>query len=305
MKAAAFARQFGEIRPVGPGRLEREALWRSPENAAEALWYRGLIFRSFADFGDGPMEYFYIPEDLPLPPRTGCRDPCRDRAPRHFCQMPLRRHRARHALNSLAVDACTVLARSAKTPLPSARYAFPAASPRAGNAGVCCCPIRSGPRLLLTLAAKLRLARTRSGTVGARQPAGWARGCGSRTGSRCRCCSPPGATAPRGTTCGTRRACRARASGRNDPALARRQLLRLLQRLDGRTWYRIADLSRLHKESADPDFQRPDGNYSGWYLRDAETGRYLSGFESWDCGGRASAAVLDRRSAVLARRGGS
>ena len=33
---------------------------------------------------------------------------------------------------------------------------------------------------------------------------------------------------------------------------------------------------------ADPDFQRPDGNYSGWYLRDAETGRYLSGFESWD-----------------------
>ncbi len=68
MKSAAFARQFGEIRPVGPGRLERDALWRSPENPAEALWYRGLIFRTFADFGEGPMEYIYIPEDLPLPP---------------------------------------------------------------------------------------------------------------------------------------------------------------------------------------------------------------------------------------------
>ncbi|NIO71720.1 MAG: hypothetical protein GTN71_22490, partial [Anaerolineae bacterium] len=35
------------------------------------------------------------------------------------------------------------------------------------------------------------------------------------------------------------------------------------------------------KES-DPDFQRPDGDYSSWYIRQADTGRYLSGFESWD-----------------------
>ena len=54
MKASAFARQFGDIRPAGPGGWQREALWRSPENAAEVLWYLGLIFRTFADFGDGP-----------------------------------------------------------------------------------------------------------------------------------------------------------------------------------------------------------------------------------------------------------
>jgi hypothetical protein len=32
----------------------------------------------------------------------------------------------------------------------------------------------------------------------------------------------------------------------------------------------------------DPDFQRPDGDYQSWYVRDVATGRYLSGFESWD-----------------------
>ena len=34
-----------------------------PANAAEELWYRGLI--AFAEFGEGPLEYIYIP-DLPI-----------------------------------------------------------------------------------------------------------------------------------------------------------------------------------------------------------------------------------------------
>ncbi len=118
MKAAAFARQFGEIRPVGPGRLEREALWRSPENAAEALWYRGLIYRAFADFGEGPMEYVYIPEDLALPPLEAPAAPRARPAPPPASDPP---RRARHALNSMAVDACTVLAGVRETPLPPAQ----------------------------------------------------------------------------------------------------------------------------------------------------------------------------------------
>jgi hypothetical protein len=31
-----------------------------------------------------------------------------------------------------------------------------------------------------------------------------------------------------------------------------------------------------------PDFQRPDGDYTSWYIRDTASGDYLSGFESWD-----------------------
>ena len=67
----------------------------------------------------------------------------------------------------------------------------------------------------------------------------------------------------------------------NNPLLPRRALLGVLRRLDGKAWYRVSDLVGLVKK-ADPDFQRPDGNYSGWYVRDAAAGHYLSGFESWD-----------------------
>ncbi len=167
MKASTFARQFGEIRPAGPGRLEREALWRSPESAAEALWYRGLIFRSFADFGDGPMEYVYIPEDLPLPPLA---TPKPRSAALPAVPAP---GRARHALNSLAVDACTVLAAVREAPLPLTEIAGPGGGVawlRAGRVT----PARSGPvGLAPDTCNRAWLAGSRPGTVGARQPAHW------------------------------------------------------------------------------------------------------------------------------------
>ncbi|MGV2435098.1 MAG UNVERIFIED_CONTAM: helicase-associated domain-containing protein [Anaerolineae bacterium] len=45
-------------------------------------------------------------------------------------------------------------------------------------------------------------------------------------------------------------------------------------------WFAIDDLIYAIKD-ADPDFQRPDGNYNNWYIKDRE-GKYLSGFESWN-----------------------
>ncbi|HEX9115999.1 MAG TPA: helicase-associated domain-containing protein, partial [Anaerolineae bacterium] len=74
---------------------------------------------------------------------------------------------------------------------------------------------------------------------------------------------------------------RAEGEWRNDPLAARRAVLAALARLEPGAWYAIADVVAWLKTN-DPDFQRPDGNYGGWYLRDVATGRYLSGFESWD-----------------------
>ncbi|MER3487202.1 MAG: hypothetical protein C4345_15705, partial [Chloroflexota bacterium] len=39
----------------------------------------------------------------------------------------------------------------------------------------------------------------------------------------------------------------------------------------------IASVKKL-----DPDFQRPDGDYERWHIRDAKTGRLLTGFSSWN-----------------------
>ena len=63
---AVFVRRWGEIRPIGPGRLEREELWRDPVSAAEGLWYSGLIQRAFQARPSGQVEMVFVPEELRL-----------------------------------------------------------------------------------------------------------------------------------------------------------------------------------------------------------------------------------------------
>lgn len=73
MPAAAFERRFGAVRPMGPGRLERERPWLAPANPTETLWYRGFIFRGFDRSLSNPVDVFYLPTDL-LPVIAGIRD---------------------------------------------------------------------------------------------------------------------------------------------------------------------------------------------------------------------------------------
>jgi hypothetical protein len=64
MPSATFERRFGAVRPMGPGKLERERPWLSPTNAAEILWYRGFIFRAFDRAISNPSEMAFVPSDL-------------------------------------------------------------------------------------------------------------------------------------------------------------------------------------------------------------------------------------------------
>lgn len=277
MKAAAFARQFGEIRPVGPGRLEREALWRNPETPAEALWYRGLIFRAFADFGDGAMEYIYIPEDLPAPPLQATPQPRSRTAPLPAVSPPAR---SQHALNSMAVDACALLAHLRESPAPIIEMQPPCQTLPDPARAALLLPDPTRCDLVVALATGLGwLALDRGRWVVDNQRVGawlrlthWEQMSLLFTSWRDSAAWNDLRHTP-GLVC--------EGEWSNDAPLARRRLLRVLKRLEGRNWYSIAGLIGLMKAS-DPDFQRPDGNYAGWYIREAETGRYLSGFESWD-----------------------
>ena len=58
-------------------------------------------------------------------------------------------------------------------------------------------------------------------------------------------------------------------------------MLAALGRLDPAGWYAV-DAFAAWIKATEPDFQRPDGNYNGWYLRDVASDRYLSGFEAWN-----------------------
>src|SRR5512140_635573 len=44
---AAFTRRFGEVRPMGPARRDRERPDLRPASTAEMLWYRALIGKAF------------------------------------------------------------------------------------------------------------------------------------------------------------------------------------------------------------------------------------------------------------------
>ena len=59
-----FRRQFGEIREMGAGRLDRERPDLAPISPVEGLWYRALIARGFFESDTGLQEYAFIPEDL-------------------------------------------------------------------------------------------------------------------------------------------------------------------------------------------------------------------------------------------------
>jgi hypothetical protein len=68
---------------------------------------------------------------------------------------------------------------------------------------------------------------------------------------------------------------------RNDPLLARREVLGLLRRCTLDTWMSISGFVDAVRDRV-PDYARPDGDFESWYIRDARSGEYLAGFEHWD-----------------------
>ena len=68
---------------------------------------------------------------------------------------------------------------------------------------------------------------------------------------------------------------------RNDPRLAREVVLRFLAQCPPLKWISLASFVAAVKK-ADPDFQRPDGDYDRWHIRAAATGKLLTGFQHWN-----------------------
>jgi hypothetical protein len=68
---------------------------------------------------------------------------------------------------------------------------------------------------------------------------------------------------------------------RNDPVATRERLLPLLAQLSPHAWYELEVLVDAIKKTA-PDFQRPDGVYDTWYIRERHSQAYLRGFDFWN-----------------------
>jgi hypothetical protein len=298
MPAGAFSRRFGSIRPMGPGKLERERPWLSPANPAEALWYRGFISRAFDNSSGAPTEAFFVPTDLlaiiapERPPET-----TDDRRPTTSIPSSIV-HRPSSLLDDITTILCHIqngevkinvngrwhaASRQALTPMlrdangaqdyhPNGRFAF-----------------------LLHLIDRL----------------GWVR----MQDSRLRLIPQPVASwlqnSPRAQHVALFDAWLndpewndlAHVDGialemthtwSNDPVRERAQIIRMLEEWAARELRMeneelrnaISQFSILNfvacVKSTNPDFARVDGRYDTWHVRDVETGVFLEGFENWD-----------------------
>jgi hypothetical protein len=290
MEAPRFARRFGPIRRMGPGRLERERAWLSPANPAEGLWYRALIFMGFRQTEAGVVEVVYIPDDVfgslpdlspdeslapetgrglvlePLPPPSNVSPADADVVVEDvFGVLVAVRNRDIHPKpdGSLAPKDLQAINALCVSPLPAAdvagddRLGFITHLPCA--AGLIA--LDQGRLALNPDPARAWLAASPGQRLSALQRT-WRDDEGWNDLWRVPSLKPQ----PTGW--------------KNDPVLARRQVLDFLAGCHPGDWYGLADLIEAVKEAA-PDFQRPDGDYTAWYIHDPG-GQPLMGFEHWD-----------------------
>jgi hypothetical protein len=283
MEAPRFGRRYGAVRPMGPGRLERERPWLAPANPAEGLWYRGFIFKGFRQTESGVVEVIYLPSDLlTLLPAAPA-------AKAAFALAPAAEpHHVQPAGDDLVEDVFNLLVyvRNHDVP-PGTGDKLRLKDLQAVNA-LCVSPVPAAAaadddRLALVVrlgrAAGLASVAQERLTLNSERVQGWLQ------------------ATPAGRLAGLQAAWRddpdwndlwhvptlkpqPTGGWKNDPLLARRKVLGFLAGCQPAKWYRLDDFVAAVK-AADPDFQRPDGDYTTWYLHDLR-GQSLMGFEHWD-----------------------
>ena len=283
MPTPAFQRLFGELRSIGPGRLQAESPWKTPTGPGERLWYLGWLARGFTQTPRGLIELISIPRDLtPLLPL--------DRAsldgvmplPAPVSPPETRRETAEMLLDDLAVLLAYV--QNNKVWLRSEnRWQLKdlwQLLPRLKLASIRQQPLEAGGplHLLFFTARRLQLLtavkhQQRFGKAlrpwleqsRARQALSLFRAWRQAEDWNDLCLTPD-------------LHCQAGA-WRNDPALAREALLAQAVRVTPDVWYEMdAWIQMIYDHLS--DFQRPDGHYDTWYIQNEE-GDFLRGFEHW------------------------
>lgn len=290
LPVAVFSREHGDVRQMGPARLEREEPWLDPASPAEALWYCGLLYRRFDETEEGLVEFFYLP--LELQQQLG-----------GAAQPPAQPTVVREAPPSAAATLRPSAPQSAATAEPDWWVAAPAETTPAETTAVddlatllafaqrggliegdasaveawLLDPTPARAALLVTLARELGLLRRSEGRlIPARPAVAWLEG-GREVQLRALAEAWSGSGWNELRHVPTLR-CEG-SSWENDPLTARAALLDLLPRRPD--WFSVAGFC-AHLKRVNPDFQRPDGNYDTWYIRDTADNRFLRGFESWD-----------------------
>ncbi len=282
MPLRVFGREWGEIRVMGPGRMEREQPWREPISAAEGLWYSGFISRAFEQGTEGVHEAVFIPPELEGElrvhlPTLAAPSPAIALEP---SPQPADVYASGDALLD---DACTLLAYLQNERV---RPASDGDWPTRHEARLARSLRDPDPARLVFLRHLVQhigwLKTTQSGRLrpDPEPVTAWLK---SPIGEQRHALAQDWRDDPTWNDLFHTPALRPQDTGawRNDPLLARAAILHRMKMCAPDAWYAFSDFVAVIKQ-ADPDFQRPDGDYTTWYIRDATSGDYLSGFESWE-----------------------
>ncbi len=284
IKAFQMLRDHGEIRAFGPVALARDKPWLAPANATERLWYFGLIQRAFDVSGDFRGEIFYIPDEiLPYLPRPAVDSGIALKS--SAAPDTVSAHDTTFMWDTFILLSYVVRAEPGYTEgtllsVEDLRALDEQVLVKDSFVGK---NIASAPRLtmLVRLARTARLIRIIP-AVGVRlgsEAKAWL-----RTTQQQRRLQLFDAWKRERTWNELRYVPTLKIEDtgwRNDPRLARAAVLNSLLQCPAGEWLSVASLAAAIKKF-DPDFQRPDGDYDRWHIRDAESGRLLTGFSNWN-----------------------
>ena len=260
-----FTRQFGEIREVGAGKLDRERPDLVPISPVEGLWYRALISRGFFESESSLLEYAFIPDDIremALPHLNPDRKSPISESFQCRKAVPKETHERQLASTAILDHVCTILAglRIGQNP----EEHLPEVIDQE----------RSFYRKLLVLADLLdENLSTQPDNLrqyfdldepGALQIL-WKTWLVSETHHDLIMVD----------------GIQVEGVPELDPIPVREKLIAPLKDLDPKVWWSMESFISQIKERT-PDFLRSAGEYEAMFIKDTESGDFLTGFSSWD-----------------------
>lgn len=285
MPLAKFARLFGDIRQMGPAQIARANPLDNPASVAEALYYRGLIAQAFEQADTGPRVVVYIPPDLvkELPVRSTSYSNLGAVADQPAAFTVLETVEGAQPADTSIVDDLTTLLAFSQLNTPT--LADETLAEEDARALLPHLLKPDAPRLafLVGLGLSAGLLEIQEGRLYPRRPETrrWlpatravqvqalAEAWRGSTLYRDLWHVPGLHPEPGGEL------------DEYDASVARGNVLELLaSRAPRSEWWSIESFIEVMR-AADPDFQRPGGDYDSWYIRN-DKDEYLTGFESWD-----------------------